>query len=1393
MSVFCHTKLSAVVLLCSCIPQHLLAQTSRAEAIEFFEERIRPVLVEQCYECHNSSEDSESDLALDHRGGMLNVLGLSAGGSKAAKSPSRLLQVIRHEIEGMEMPEGGQQLDARIIADFEQWIAMGAPDPRDQPPSTAELESLISWESLSEKRAEWWSFRPIQAATIPHFPSTASSSSTAPSNSLADEERIRVPQSSIDAFIQQRLSSAGLRSADAADRVTLIRRLYFVLIGLPPSPEAVQAFVADPHPEAYEMLVDRLLSSPRFGEKWARHWMDWIRYAESHGSEGDPRIFGAEHYRDYLIRALNADVPYDQLLKEHIAGDLLANPRLDQELGINESLLGTAHWRMVFHGFAPTDALDEKVRFTDDAINAFSKSFLGLTISCARCHDHKFDAISQSDYYALFGILASTRPGRAVIDLPKVQQHQSDQLAALKPQIKRGLIDRWLAELTSEQPSSEEQAKQRLLAFFDWDSSLSQLSERQPPADEEAATGPERDPKSEFDSLWRLLSDRFERYRQQQQAWEAQPVVRQWDMASANDYRKWFRFGNGLPPEPTAAGEFVVATSGQQALTSILPAGVYSHLISSKHAARLESADFLIQPGNQLWLRSMGDGQAMSRYVIQNYPRNGTVFPVAELKGSVWKWKSFDLDYWQGDLAHIELTTAKDAPLLYRDNPRSWFGIRDAVIVDQQHAQPPKQDLQYLEPLMEASSAIPPGNMQALQALLRNVLKQSVLDWQQGKLTDSQALLMHHALQAGWVSNRLADMASVRPWVQAYRELEEQVVSGRRIPTLSEWRGSDSPLFERGDHKRPADPVPRRFLEVIDDTAYEADESGRLQLAADMLRDDNPFTARVIVNRLWHHVFGQGLVATVDNLGRLGEPPSHPELLDFLAFEFRTADHWSLKKMIRRLVTSATWRQSSVPVDKVQEIDPDNRLLSHAHVRRLEAEAIRDSLLKVAGQLDGRMYGSSVDGNQPRRSVYVRVIRNQLDPFLTVFNAPVPYTTTGRRDVTNVPAQSLALLNGPQVRELSGTLGRMSLHRSGNAAAAERSRAESLWWNVFCRPPAAQELQAVTSFIEEATGKYRIMLQRRTDLERETRQLDSKVDALIGAASEAYWKENKAKPAVDEQLVEPLAEWDFDSLVDGKSALALQLHGTARLEGGALVLDGHGWAETQALPISLDAKSLEALVLLDDLQQQGGGVVTVQDLSGGIFDAIVFGEQEPGHWIAGSEFFRRTRSLQGAAETSADKEAVHLLAVYQVSQEGRQAELGTISLYRNGEPYGTAYSVPPQAFTAHNCMLLFGMRHGKTVAGNRMLKGRILEGRLYDRALTPEQAQWVATRATRRLNEQQINRMLTVDQQRELGLLRLKRSEAEQSLQELGRPKVEDAWTDLVHSMFNMKEFIYVR
>lgn len=1348
------------------------ADSPTPDQIEFFEAKIRPVLVEHCYECHNSDSTTEAEFALDWRE-PLRAGGQSGAAISAEPAASLLLQVMRHEIEGLEMPEGGERLSDAVLADFQRWIAMGAPDPRDAPPSADDLAKSTSWEAVREKRAKWWSFQPIRDIQPPK----------------GDPGWSDHP---IDQFTYRKMFAAGLQPAEQADRTTLARRVYFALTGLPPTPQQIDAFVNDKSDDAYLQLVDQLLDSPHFGERWARHWMDWIRYAQSHGSEGDPRIEGADLYRDYLIRAINDDVPYDQMVREHIAGDLLANPRSNAELGVNESRIATAHWRMVFHGFAPTDALDERVRFTDDAIDVVSKAFLGLTVSCARCHNHKFDAISQADYYALAGIVDSTRPGRAAIDLPARLNMHREALAKLKTEIRDAVVAQWLSKdpIATRLNDIEETA----VLADDPNHVLSLWAQLQ----RDVADG------TTFETAWQRRVEAFSKLKQQHQAFTQQDLPQQWQLGEQNSAGEWFAYGNGLLPpsnttadrlpRPSASGEFAVATSGP-VLRGIYPAGILSHLISDKHAGLLTSRDFRVQDGQRLWLQIAGDGSSSDRFVVQNYPRNGTVYPVNKLAGAKatrWHWQSFDLAYWQGDDLHIELATARDAPLLVTANNRSWFGIRQAIVTGPGQ-QAPVVWPEHLAPLFERAQQQTPRTIEAVAELYHDTISAAITAWQEGTIGDSQSLLLDACIAQEILPNTLEQLPAARPLVLRYRQLEKEIPVPRRAPTIAEWKGSDHPLYIRGDHKQPDEAIPRRFLEAIDATAYETSISGRRQFAEDLLRDENPFTARVIVNRLWHHLFGRGIVATADNFGRLGAQPTHPELLDYLATDFRN-NGWSIKRMIRRIVTSRTWQQDSQPSKTAKEVDPENLLLSHHTTTRLEAEAIRDALLFVSGRLQSTPPDGSVPGTSDRRSVYVNVIRNALDPFLASFDAPVPFTCKGRRDVTNVPAQALMMLNNPFVIGAAERLARESV---GNPALSDtRQRIASIWRRTLGTAPNDQQLQAAMAFLQSSESGYEAVRRQIVAIEADIVARRQEIAEIVeparqtildSAATKAGGPESSETGKAPSLLASPISEWNFGSLASDPALNdKLTLHGSAKLQGGALLVDSGGWAQAAPLKQTLTEKSLEVVVQLDKLEQQGGAAISMQTTNGVLFDAIVYAERERQRWMNGSDHGKRTTSFGGPDESDVVSEPVHLVITYTSD--------GTIACYRNGQLYGKPYKTSVQTFPAEQSEVIFGLRHGKQATRNRMLSGRIYEARLYDHALLPEQVQALSTKSVHVVSYEQIVATLDLSTRQQLNQL-------EDQLQQLREEqtqftKVPDAlqhWIDFAHSLLNTKEFIYVR
>ncbi len=1315
-------------------------QSTATQQEEHFEARIRPVLIEHCYACHNSVDKARGGLALDGRERMRMESDSGFAVVPGDPDQSLILRVMRHEIDGLEMPEDGSKLDAAVVADFEEWIRNGAYDPRDAPPSSQELKALTSWAAQIERRKEWWSLRPI---VVPELPE-------------ADDWS----EHPVDRFIQQGMGAHGLVPGPAAERRTLVRRLYYTLVGLPPTPEEIQQFLTDEDPEAMAHLVDRLLASPRYGERWARHWMDLMRYADSHGSEGDPRIPHAYRYRDYLIRAFNQDLPYDQFVREQIAGDLLSEPRVNADLGINESAIGTAHWRFVFHGFAPTDALDEKVRFTDDQINVFSKTFLAQTVSCARCHDHKFDAISQADYYALFGILGSSRPAMLDVNTAEAQQRHKRELGELKASIRSALAEAWGG----------------------WE------SRRQEPSDELREQAKSRD--HPLHLLWNL-EQRLGEGLSFDEAWEAAraaaqksgpPVEyeRRWNLTNATGMGEWYPSGNGLGGEASPAGEFAVAPAGEQVLSGIYPAGVYTHLLSSRHRGVLQSAHFSLEGEYELWFRVLGGGGAKLRYAVQDYPRSGTVFPISEIKSDNWSWSRLDLSYWDGDRVHLDLYTGQDAPIEVGGGDRSWFGVREVRMSKKGAGRPS-------DPILDVCSILAftdtPRSMDELSEQITHRINEAIEGWECSESTDQQALLLDACLRGGLLANDLAQLPEVSALVGEYRALEATVPLPTRVPGIVEADSADQALFVRGDHRNPGEVIPRRFLEAIDPEPYEPGAEGRLELAEDLLRADNPLTARVITNRIWHHLFGQGLVTTPDNFGRLGTEPSHPELLDYLSARM-VENGWSIKETIRFLLLSKTWQLSSTASPAALALDPGNSWLSHANVRRLDAEAIRDSLFAAAGRLDERMFGPGFGPNSgtSRRGVYVESRRNVRDAFLQSFDAPVPFAPVGSRQVTNVPAQALTMLNDPLVRDLAKSWG--ASMRARGAGSDEDAALAHMFETATGRAPDGEEITALSAYAESCGSAIHAEQERRRGLEVELAGKLAQRDSILNPVRARLLDELGGEQAPSGPL--PFARWDFRAgVMDTVGMLHGQLHGTARLEGGGLRLDGGGHVSTPAISTQVSEKTLEAWVQLSDLDQRGGGVLTLQDLGGGVFDSIVYGEQAPGQWIAGSNNFQRTQSFAAEVESATAPEPVHLAIAYDAD--------GLIRCYRNGALYGTPYRKGGRAtFKPGESQLLFGLRHGAP-SGGRLLKGILFEARLHLRALSAEEVLASAS-GSGFVGRAEVLGALDAGARATVLELDGAIATANRDLEELGQPiREEESWARVAHVLYNLKEFLYLR
>jgi hypothetical protein len=545
----------------------------------------------------------------------------------------------------------------------------------------------------------------------------------------------------------------------------------------------------------------------------------------------------------------------------------------------------------------------------------------------------------------------------------------------------------------------------------------------------------------------------------------------------------------------------------------------------------------------------------------------------------------------------------------------------------------------------------------------------------------------------------------------------------------------------------------------------------------------NPLTARVIVNRLWHHVFGRGIVATTDNFGKLGNLPTHPELLDFLAQRFIDSGG-SIKEMVKLMVSSKAFQRSAQSSELSTQKDPENKLLSHWSMRRLEAEAIRDSIVTLSGKLDTTLYGESVGSGDPRRSIYVKVIRNALDPFLTTFDLPVPFSARGKRDTTNVPAQSLTLLNDSKVIDWSRSWALRS------ADAKDEVRVRQMFRQAYSRDASDDEVKQSLAYLATLQQESSEQARKLAKQEEKISALNRQITAILDPARTKLQAERKL-PAASTDLPEALAEWTFDKdLSDTKGRMNLELVGAARIENGTLILDGKSMAKSGSLPKKLTAKTLEAWVMLDNLTQRGGGVLTMQGKDGVLFDSIVFAEKTPAHWVAGSNFFERSELFEGTAEIEAATRPVHIAVVYQSD--------GTISGYRDGKPYGITYRKAPAAvFETEASQILLGCRHGSPT-GNKGLAGRIFRARLYDRALTPEDIAKTARIESTTITEADILAALSNDQRTQFTRLQSQRDLLTKTLESTrstaaGTDPVLQAWASLAQSLINLKEFIYLQ
>ena len=1020
-------------------PQRELATKPSNEAdLVFFEKSIRPLLATHCYECHSANATKiKASLMLDSRQRMLKGgdSGTALVPSKADESP--IIEAVKYLSN--EMPPKGKLPDADI-ENLIKWVNMGAPWPEEAEPLPSEKKNTFD---LNARKQSHWMWQPVHLPSLPKV-----------SNG-------NWPLQPLDRFILSKLESSDLKPAPPIDRRGLIRRLSFDLLGLPPSAEDTDRFAEDGSSTSTEELVDALLKSPHFGERWGRHWLDLVRYAESRGHEFDADTPNAYQYRDYVIRALNADVPYDQFVREHIAGDLLPNPRVNPDSKINESVLGTGFWHLGEWVHSPVDIRkDESDRF-DNMVDVATKAFLGVTVTCARCHDHKFDAISARDYYSMTGFLQGSQYRQVRFETMEQERHISAELKKLDAnyasQVEKALVENW----SQNRPETIEKLRAKVTSAggkveLPWPRLLIPTLASSDDSSELAV-----DYTSDKPSL--LNQDGF--IFGANIPHPAQIVLREVDatptvqLALGSSVRN-DAFWNGL----IAKGE--------------KPINMNSRIETMPRPGRtLLTPTFEVKHGTVSCL-VRGNGFVVacvdSHRLVAGPLHGGTIQDIKRENNQV-GWIAMNLTRYVGHRIHLEFTPAENQTL-------EIFGVRDGKKAESVVATKtePARDPDSIETIEEIASKID----KAIEAWKDRNLATKASDGD--CLAATNWLLSNSKILFACDPDGRSeiDRIAIR-WADARKELRSRLPNESAIAVaMIDSTGEDDRVLIRGNSAAPGDVTPRRFLEAIDGGSPLKIEngSGRLQLAERMNDPSNPLTSRVIVNRVWHHLLGRGIVPTVDDFGVLGQMPSNPELLDHLA-EWFNRNGKSIKGLIRYIVLSQTYQMSSQVSDQSLAIDPKNTLWQHVAPKRLSGEAIRDSLLAISGELDSKMYGPSVpiflspfmdgrgrpsasgplDGSK-RRSIYIAVRRNFLSPFMLTFDTPNPFSTMGKRNVSNVPAQSLILMNDPFVGAEAHNWAVRTLKKE---LGSDTDRIQWMYKTAFARPPTSRELQTATQFIQE--------------------------------------------------------------------------------------------------------------------------------------------------------------------------------------------------------------------------------------------------------------------------------------------------------------------------------------
>lgn len=923
------------------------AESDSSEAVDpaqlkFFEERIRPVLVEHCYSCHSADAKSiKGGLVLDSREGIL--AGGDSGPALVAKkaADSLLLQAMKHE--SLEMPPE-RKLPENVIADFSKWIEDGAADPR-----TGGVVHKKQSIDISKGR-EFWSFRPVQKTSVPEAGGEWAKNGIDHFVTATQQEKLGSSKSVADAV-------TGDASADA-----LIRRLTFVLTGLAPTLEEQHQFATtmktDPD-AAIAATVDRLLASPRYGERWGRHWLDVTRFAESTGGGRSMMLPDAWRFRDYVIGSFNEDKPFDQLIREHLAGDLLP---ADSDAQRDKQIIGVGYLMLGAINYEEQDKEQLRMDVVDEQIDSMGRTFLGMTLGCCRCHDHKFDPIPTTDYYALAGIFRSTKsltPGNVC----------GFVTAPLKVGFDKAASEQWTAK------DAEFEKQIAALKAID---TIETPGRPGAPALKSLQGVVVDDSDAQFDGEW--VGSSF-----------LQPFV-------GAGYRHAGSPRLGI----SATYQTMLPDDGEYVVRMVI-----------NHAeSRSDKVPVLI---------SHADGESVSYANQQLKPPGDGVF--AELGRYRFE---------KSQMAKVVVKASEASP--------------GYVIVDA---------IQFV-PVALMPSAAP--------AVAKS-----------GEKAESQEATEQRKKELQRLEKERKELAKQKPELPIAMCVEDEA-------TTEDWH-----VHVRGEIRNLGPKVPRGFLSVAtpaEQPAFSSEAlksaSGRRELADWVASPQNPLTARVYVNRVWSNLLGEGLVRTPDNFGETGERPTHPELLDYLAATF-IEDGWSTKKLIRQICLSRTFRMSASGAPEQLKSDPDNRLLTRANRRRLDAEALRDSLMQISGMLDlsvvsGRTIAKlSTYDNEYRhaayplrvRSVYVPSFRNTMLDLFEIFDGANPNLVTGKRTRSTRPAQALYMLNSPFVMEQAKLSADNFLKSPEYSADNAEDSIRRAWRKCLSRDPSREELQATLNVIGE--------------------------------------------------------------------------------------------------------------------------------------------------------------------------------------------------------------------------------------------------------------------------------------------------------------------------------------